>query len=203
MVYDNLRTAIRRFVGRQEKQATESFLKLSTYYQFRRRFCNVRQPREKGHSLSRIHFGMERRVEYVRRKAFASRDCFESLEQANTYLHSVCQGLNGRLQGKEQNAAELFKKESAQLYGCPARFDCGELGECRVDKYSTICQGTNHYSVPDHLVGKRVDVRLYHCCITGAKRTCQWPVLWRRSQLALSPAPIGSRTDPIEEPPSA
>jgi hypothetical protein len=31
----------------------------------------------------------------------------------------------------------------------------------KVDKYSSICFGTNHYSVPDNLVGKVVDVKLY------------------------------------------
>ena len=41
MVYDNMRVAIRRFVGLTEKEPTEALLKLSAYYQFHFRFCNV------------------------------------------------------------------------------------------------------------------------------------------------------------------
>jgi len=49
MVYDNMRVAIRRFVGPSEKEPTEALLKLSTYYQFHFRFCNVRRGNEKGY----------------------------------------------------------------------------------------------------------------------------------------------------------
>jgi transposase len=154
MVYDNMRVAIRRFVGRHDREPTEAFLKLSKYYQFHWGVCNVGQAHEKGH--------VERSVEYVRRKAFCNRDEFESLGQANEYLDGLCGRLNRLpLQGKKQSAGELFEQERPRLYRCPPAFDCGELVRLRVDKYSTICSGTNHYSVPDHLVEQRVDVRLY------------------------------------------
>lgn len=61
MVYDNMRVAIRRFVGLTEKEPTEALLKLSAYYQFHFRFCNVDRGIEKEH--------VERSVELVRRKA--------------------------------------------------------------------------------------------------------------------------------------
>lgn len=41
------------------------------------------------------------------------------------------------------------------------RFECCIRTESSVDKYSTITVAGNHYSVPDTLVGKRVQVRLY------------------------------------------
>lgn len=56
-----MKVAVKRFVGRQEKEPTEALLKLSTYYGFAFRFCNGN---EKGH--------VERSVEYIRRKAFCS-----------------------------------------------------------------------------------------------------------------------------------
>jgi len=49
MVYDNMRVAIRRFVGPSEKEPTEALLKLSTYYQFHFRFCNIASGNEKGY----------------------------------------------------------------------------------------------------------------------------------------------------------
>lgn len=47
-IYDNLRTAVARFVGKNEKEPTDDLLKLSIYYNFRFRFCNASQAHEKG-----------------------------------------------------------------------------------------------------------------------------------------------------------
>lgn len=46
MVYDNMRVAVKRFVG-TEKEPTDGLLKLSVYYAFQYRFCNVRRGNEK------------------------------------------------------------------------------------------------------------------------------------------------------------
>jgi len=77
MVYDNMRVAIRKFVGTSEKEPTEALLKLSTYYQFHFRFCNIASGNEKGH--------VERNVEFIRRKAFCKRDCFPTLDGSNVW----------------------------------------------------------------------------------------------------------------------
>lgn len=90
MVYDNSRVAVKRFVGINEKEPTEALLKLSIYYGFRFRFCNINAGNEKGH--------VERSVEYVRRKAFAFKDHFNSIEEANDYLQEVCEQLNSKEQ---------------------------------------------------------------------------------------------------------
>ena len=90
MVYDNMRVAVKKFVGYHEKEATDGLLKLSIYYNFDFRFCNIRKGNEKGH--------VERSVEYVRRKAFSVKDKFDSLESANKYLDSICDILNDKLQ---------------------------------------------------------------------------------------------------------
>jgi transposase len=88
MVYDNMRVAIRRFVGPTEKEPTEALLKLSTYYQFHFRFCNIASGNEKGH--------VERSVEFVRRKSFCYKDSFPTLEPANSWLVETCNRLNTR-----------------------------------------------------------------------------------------------------------
>ncbi len=155
MVYDNMRVVIRRFVGRRQKEPTQGLLQLSLYYQFGFRFCNVRRGNEKGH--------VERSVEYIRRKAFARRDSFDSLSQANAYLWEVCGALNQRIQtGTGKSGADLLSEERPCLSTLPVvPFECAERHSLRVDKYSTILTGSNHYSVPEHLVGKMVDVKLY------------------------------------------
>jgi len=89
MVYDNMRVAVKRFVG-TEKEPTDGLLKLSLYYGFHFRFCNVRRGNEKGH--------VERSVEVIRRKAFAFRVTFETIEAANQYLYEICEIRNRKPQ---------------------------------------------------------------------------------------------------------
>jgi transposase len=155
MVYDNMRVAIRKFVGPSEKEPTEALLKLSTYYQFHFRFCNVRRGNEKGH--------VERNVEFIRRKAFCKKDRFPTLEGSNGWLLGTCNRLNSHYNRDNQGKRpiDLLEVEKRALYPAPPRFDCGQMEQCKVDKYSVITYATNRYSVPDHLVGKMVDVKVY------------------------------------------
>jgi len=55
----------------------------------------------------------------------------------------------------------LFKKEQPLLYKSQSELAFSESIPCKVDKYASICFGTNHYSVPDTLVSKVVDVKVY------------------------------------------
>jgi hypothetical protein len=170
MVYDNMRVVIRKFVGPSEKEPTEALLKLSMYYLFHFRFCNIRRGNEKGH--------VERSVEYVRRKAFCKKDEFASLEEANAWLLGMCNRLNTLYnrynQGKKP--IELLEVEKRSLTPAPPRFDCGRMEQCKVDKYSVITYATNRYSVPDHLVGKVIDVKIYPerlVCYYENRKVCE------------------------------
>ncbi len=153
MVYDNTRTVIRKFIARNEKQPTELLLQLSTYYRFGYRFCNAYRGNEKGH--------VERSVEYIRRKAFAYQYCFNTLEEAQVYLEKIVSQLNHQSDAEGKSAEVLFEQERANLQRVGPRFEHFVYQDLRVDKYSTICYQTNHYSVPDHLVGKLVQVKIY------------------------------------------
>ena len=100
LVYDNMRVAVRRFVGRTEKEATDGLLGMSMYYQYDFRFCNAGKGNEKGH--------VERSVEYIRRKAFALEDAFDSQEQANAHLLKILVKLNAKDQvGKGKSATAM------------------------------------------------------------------------------------------------
>lgn len=154
MVYDNMRVAVKRFVG-TEKEPTDGLLKLSIYYGFKFQFCNIRKGNEKGH--------VERSVEVIRRKAFAFRDSFETLEEANQYLYEVCERRNRKPQPSLQNqtAEESLKQEKRYFLLLPPPFDAARIQNVRVDKYSTVVIDQSHYSVPDHLVGEIVKVKVY------------------------------------------
>ncbi len=170
VVYDNMRVAVKKFVGLTEKEPTQGLLSLSVYYQFRFRFCNVRRGNEKGH--------VERSVEYVRRKAFCIRDEFAHLDEANTHLLNVCTQLNALPQAEAdgQSAQSILERERAYLLPVGPRFECGEQRELRVDTYSTVHVETCRYSVPEEYVGRRLQVRVYPdriVCYAEGQRVCR------------------------------
>jgi len=171
MVYDNMKVAVKRFTG-SEKTPTESLLKLSMYYLFKYRFCNVRKGNEKGH--------VEKSVEYIRRKAFCRResDVFETLEEANAYLLEVCNGLNETPQklANGRTGMEMFADERLYLSQPVPPFECSELACKRVDKYGTISVYQNMYSVPEEYTGQMVDARIYPeriVCYSDGVKICE------------------------------
>lgn len=155
MVYDNMRVAVRKFVGLTEKEPTVALAELSLYYGFRFRFCNIASGNEKGH--------VERSVEYVRRKVFSGpgNDCYETLADANRYLARECVKLNLREVSNGTVPAEIFEEEKKYLLPAMPKFESCIKSDGHVDKYSTVVVAGNHYSVPDTLVGKKVNIRLY------------------------------------------
>jgi hypothetical protein len=153
MVYDNMRVAVAQFVGRNEKTPTEGLLQLSRWYQFQWRFCNAAKGNEKGH--------VERSVEFVRRKVFGFKDEFTSVQEGQIYLLERLGELNKRSGSHSESAMVRLDKERKGLCSHPGRMECFAGENHKVDKYSTICFGTNRYSVPDHLIGKMVFVKIY------------------------------------------
>lgn len=156
VVYDNMRVAVAKCTIRQmDKKPTEDLLKLSAYYQFDFRFCNVAKGNEKGH--------VERSVEYVRRKSFSNRIAFDDLEQANQHLIQTLDRLNTKtVKGQTASILQHLEEEKEHFSLLPAApFDTAVLHFYRIDKYHTISVDTNHYSVPESLHTPTVGVKVY------------------------------------------
>jgi transposase len=154
MVYDNMRVAVSKFVGKHEKEPTQALLDLRSHYHFNHRFCNAYRGNEKGH--------VERSVEYVRRKAFGLKSEFGTLEQANEYLLGIIEKLNNtKQQLTSKTANEMFAEEKKYLMELREDLACAQHAQLRVDKYATVSYRTNRYSVPEQLVGEFVDVKIY------------------------------------------
>ena len=151
MVYDNMRVAVKSFVG--GKHPTDALIRLEAAYGFTHRFCNAHRGNEKGH--------VERSVEVVRRAAFCQVDTFESITAAQMQAVYACSGLNVPLDMIEGSAEQKMEEEWEHMLPLVREVGCFEQQEYTVDKYSTIVVGKAHYSVPDHLVGKKVTALLY------------------------------------------
>lgn len=153
MVYDNMRVAIKKFAG-EEKKPTQTLLRMSNFYRYHYRFCNIRAGWEKGH--------VERSVEYVRRKAFSINLHYACLEDAQQHLQSICEKINSRSGSPSTiNKVEDLAADLAALRPYTNEMGCFQIAEYKVDKWSTICMNCSHYSVPDTLVGKTVTVKMY------------------------------------------
>ena len=155
MVYDNMKVAVAKFVGRTEKEATEALKKLSVYYGFNYRFCNIRSGNEKGH--------VENSVDFIRRKAFSSVNSFEDELCAFKRLAERLEKYNNiKTKYLDNNSpAEVLEVEKSYLLKLmPTYSNCIYL-TLRVDKLSTISYLQNRYSVPDYLVLKAVDVKVF------------------------------------------
>lgn len=154
MAYDNMRTVVKRFLGR-EREHTDALRRMEMHYCFTPHFCNPRSGWEKGK--------VERSVEYVRRRAFSYDTRFGTLEEAQEHLSRVCARLND--EASDMAASEKQARVRADIAALRP-LDHGDMGcfeqrHARVGKYSTITVGGVHYSVPDRLVGQEVSVRMY------------------------------------------
>jgi transposase len=153
MVYDNMRVAVAKFIGKHEKEPTAALINLKSHYKFSHRFCNARRGNEKGH--------VERSVEYVRRNAFAYKSEFSSLEEAQKQLEFALNRVNNtKQQLTGRTALDMFADEKAHLYQSELPLACADAVQLRVDKYATFSYLQNRYSVSDKLVGCFVDVKI-------------------------------------------
>jgi hypothetical protein len=101
-------------------------------------------------------------VEYIRRKAFCHIDHFNTLEEAQTHLDVACQRINTLPSTTTFKSPSVsLVEEKKKLWEYPGSISCFVTETLKVDKYSTITYFTNRYSVPDHLVGNMVDVKVY------------------------------------------
>ena len=155
VVYDNMRVAVKKFIGPTEKEATEDLIKISMYYGFDYRFCNARRGNEKGH--------VERGVEFVRRKSFSRNLEYASLEEANKHLLEILENINSKPRKWMENKSptDKFNEEKQYLIALNPDYIISKESTHRVSKYSTITIEQNKYSVPEILVNKCVDARTY------------------------------------------
>ena len=145
IAYDNMRNVVKKFIGKNEKELNEDLVKMSMYYGFQINVTNCFKGNEKGH--------VESSVKILRNQIFAEYWTFNSLEDAQEYAYSRLLKLNESSQMEEE-------KKHLRPYRPP--LELAVASEPKVDTCSFISVDTVKYSVPEHLVGKRVFVKKYH-----------------------------------------
>jgi len=128
-------------------------------------------------------------VEYLRRKIFSKRDTFQSVEEARKYFKRELEKLNSKPRKDVKSAQEILQEERGYLLPLPPRYDTARITEARVDRYACITVDGNHYSVPDHLVGKFVFIKIYPDrinCYHSEKKIASHQRRYRRKEWSIN-----------------
>ena len=144
VVYDNMRNVVSKFIGKNEKILNEVLLKMSMYYGFNINVTNCFRGNEKGF--------VEGSVKLIRNKAFSKFYSFNSIDDARIHLKNTLEKLN--------ESSEI-DREKQMLLPYKPKLEIGSLTEHFVDKYSFVRVENNFYSVPEYLVGKKVNIKKY------------------------------------------
>ena len=154
VLVDNQKTAVTAH-GRQGPEFNKAFLWLSDHYGFKPRACKPYRARTKGKD--------ERMVRYVKENFFQHYREFESFVHLNELLgHWLRTIADPRLHGTVKEVVQIrFAREQPTLKALPTRrFDTSYRERRRVAFDGYIDVRGNRYSVPAHLCGQWVDIRI-------------------------------------------
>jgi transposase len=157
VIYDNLRTAVKKILKGNHRNLQERFVEFSSLYLYESEFCNPAKGNEKGR--------IENQIGFIRENFFVPIPKFATIEELNdrllsflisvsrTKLHPNC---------PDQTRHEIYEQERGSFIPLPAHgYECCRVTHAAVTSYSTIHFETNQYSVPGEHVGKTVQVKGY------------------------------------------
>lgn len=145
IVYDNMKNVVTKFIGKNEKELNADLVKMAMYYGYEINVTNCFRGNEKGH--------VENSVKVLRNQIFSDSYTFGSLEEARAFAHSRLLKLNEGSQIEAEKQCLLAYKPPLEL---------AAISENSVNSSSMISVDTAFYSVPEHLVGRKVIVKKYH-----------------------------------------
>lgn len=155
VLVDNQKSAVLGHSKQSGPVFNERFLDLASHYDFIPRACKPYRARTKGKD--------ERMVGYIKGNFFMRYRSFESWAHLNQLAeHWLVEEADQRLHGTvKEVVAERFVREKPTLKTLPkVRYDTSYFELRRVAWDSYIDVRGNRYSVPAHLVGQRVAVRI-------------------------------------------
>ena len=185
LLYDNLRSAVLQRRG-EAIEFHPRLLELAAHYHFAPRPCAPGRGNEKGR--------VERAIRYVRESFFAARP-FTTLEDFNAQARRWCQEIAHQRPwpgDDRRTVADALAQERPRLLPLPAHpFETQLLVPVRSGKTIYVRFDLNDYSIPPHLVGRRLvlaasdtTVRL----LDGAREVARHRRSYDRHQILTDPA---------------
>ena len=155
-IYDNMRTAVDAvFVGK-ERRFNRRFAQLMSHHLIEPTACTPAAGWEKGQ--------VENQVGVVRKRFFAPRPSFKTLEDLNAWLLDKCIAYartQAHPEQKEQSVFEMFEAERAVLMAYRGPFDGFHALSAAVSKTCLVRFDRNRYSVNSKAVGRPVEIHAY------------------------------------------
>src|SRR5690625_3177767 len=142
LVFDNLKTAVKRVLVGRQREEQDDFARLRTHYVFEARFCNPASGNEKGM--------VENLVGYSRRSYLVPAPETQDLDELNDMLPTRCMDNRHKRKDRSQETVHrLLQDDRSHMMPLPMeRFDCCVQRTVSVDKCSRFRFETNSYSVP-------------------------------------------------------
>ncbi len=158
LIYDNLKTAVKRILEGRSRQEQESFVAFRSHYLFESRYCTPNQGHEKG--------GVEHGVGYARRNFLTPIPEAESFAQLNACLRAACERDDSRRVDRQPaTIREMWTMERRHLRALPrpqgTRFPCCRSHELTLNPYGQVVFETNRYSVPVEQRRKHLTLKAY------------------------------------------
>lgn len=155
VLVDNQKSAVLDWPDGQPR-FNPRFREMGRHYGFSPKACRPRRPQTKGK--------VERLVAYVAGNALAGTNpTFDSWEDLNAHLRAWCQSVANRRFHRElgESVETRLTRESTTLMALPQdRFDTAYRGQRVVSLDAYVSIDGVRYSVPGHLVGQRLSLRL-------------------------------------------
>jgi transposase len=157
-IYDNMKTAVDKVGKGKERIVNARFAAMCSHYLIDAQFCNVAAGWEKGR--------VEKDVQDNRRGLWqeALSESFASFAELNAWLTDRCPkawAIASHPDYPGMSVAEAHEHEQPHLMPMPSPFDGYVEIVARVSSTCLVTVKRNRYSVPCHLAGHRVSVRLY------------------------------------------
>ena len=156
IAYDNLRAAVHKVLFGRDRVEQDRFVALRSAYLFDSFYCRpgIEGAHEKG--------GVEGEIGRFRRRHLVPVPQVTSMAELNVLLEAAMAADDDRvITGRRSTVGQAFSIEQPHLRTLPAEpFDVAKQLVCRVDAKARISVRQAHYSVPAHLAGRTVHVRL-------------------------------------------
>lgn len=154
VLVDNQKAAVLDWAGGHPRFHPR-FRELARHYGFTPKACRPRRAQTKGK--------VERMVRYVTDNALAGAPAFDSWDDLNAHLRGWCHGVANQrfLRELGETVTDRLTRERAHLAALPRdRFDTAYHGHRAVSLDAYVSVDGVRYSVPGHLVGERLALRV-------------------------------------------
>lgn len=138
--FDNLSAAVKIF-NKKERKLNNFFESFCAHYSFKPVFCNPASGNEKGN--------VENKVGYFRRNYLVPEPEFNSLEDFNRYLLTLCDNDHKRIHyQKRVSIKKLYEEQILEMQLVnPIEFEVFRIEKRKANKYGNVEFETNIYSV--------------------------------------------------------